>query len=191
VIDALSFRCTACGNCCRSLRVALTALDVRRLAEATSKSHEELVEWLAPDAVDMTGEPQSFVELSSGRRLMVLAQRDGACAQLGADDLCSVYAARPRDCQAYPFDLERTPDASGKRRLALLPLHDCDYAADGAQKQSALEHTDDARFRELARYQELVARWNRQAFHRRRLGKPVGSASAFLSFVLTADADAT
>lgn len=189
MVDALSFRCTACGNCCRALRVALTARDLQRLTEATGRSHDELVEWLAPEAVDMTGEPQSFVELPSGRRLMVLAQRRGACALLAADDRCSAYSARPRDCQAYPFDFERAPDASGKRRLALLPLHDCAYAEDGAQDPSALERTDDARHRELERYHELVAHWNRQAFHRRRLGKAGGTVAAFLAFALAAEAD--
>jgi Fe-S-cluster containining protein len=171
--------------------VALTALDLRRLAEATGKSHDELVEWLAPHEVDMAGEPQSFVELSSGRRLMVLAQRDGACTLLAADERCSAYAARPRDCQAYPFDFERAPDAPGKRRLGLLPLRDCAYADDGEQDPIALEQTDDARHRELLRYQGLVAHWNRQAFHRRRLGKPIGAASAFLAFALAAEADAS
>jgi Fe-S-cluster containining protein len=189
VVDAPSFRCTSCGNCCRTLRVAVTALDVQRLVEATGRAQVELIEWLAPDAVDMSGEPQSFVELSSGRRLMVLRQQSGACALLETDDSCSAYAARPRDCQAYPFDIERLPDASGKRRLALLPLDDCLYADDGSNERATLESTDDARYRELIRYQELVARWNRQAFHRRRLGKPVGTASAFLSFALSAEAD--
>jgi hypothetical protein len=70
-----------------------------------------------------------------------------------------------------------------------LPLNDCDYADDGAHDQRALELTDDARFRELACYQALVASWNRQAFHRRRLGKAVGSVAAFLSFVLAAQSD--
>ncbi len=187
MVDALSFRCTACGNCCRTLRVAVTALDVQRLTEATGMPQAELIEWLAPDAVDMSGEPQSFVELSSGRRLMVLRQQSGACTLLGADDSCSVYAARPRDCQAYPFDIERLPDASGRRRLALLPLDDCLYAEDGANHRADLERTEDARRRELVRYQELVAHWNRQAFHRRRLGKPAGTASAFLAFAAEAD----
>jgi Fe-S-cluster containining protein len=158
------------------------------LARATGIAPDQLVEWLAPDAVDMSGEPQSFVELSSGRRLMVLAQRSGACSLLATDDSCTAYSARPRDCQAYPFDLERSPDQSGKRRLGLLPLQDCRYADDGIGDRASLESTDDARFRELIRYQELVARWNRQAFHRRRLGKPVGQSSAFLAFALGQDA---
>jgi Fe-S-cluster containining protein len=162
---------------------------VQRLAVATGREQHELVEWLAPDVVDMSGEPQSFVDLSAGRRLMVLAQRGGACSLLGTDNRCSAYAARPRDCQAYPFDIARMSDASGKRHLALLPLDGCDYADDGAQDRDALEATDDARFRELERYQAQVARWNRLAWHRRRLGKPIGTATAFLEFMLTAEAD--
>jgi Fe-S-cluster containining protein len=154
------------------------------LARATGSAPDQLVEWLAPDAVDMSGEPQSFVELSSGRRLMVLAQRGGGCSLLAADDSCLAYSARPRDCQAYPFDVERSADASGKRRLSLLPLRDCRYAEDGVGDRASLESTDDARFRELVSYQHLVARWNRQAFHRRRLGKAVGAGSAFLAFAL-------
>lgn len=185
MVDALRFRCTQCGNCCKALRVAVTALDVQRLANATGKPALELVEWLAPDAVDMSGDPQSFVSLAEGRRLMVLAHVGGACLLLAGDNRCLAYDARPRDCQAYPFDVERAPDASGKRRLTLLTLEGCDSASDGAQDRASIELTDDARFAELTQYEALVARWNRLAWHRRRLGKPVGSAAAFLDFALT------
>src|SRR5690606_27050018 len=71
----LTFHCNGCGDCCRSLRIALTHHDLRRLAAGLGRSPASFVEWLAPDAVDMTGEPGSFVELRVGRRLMVLAQR--------------------------------------------------------------------------------------------------------------------
>jgi Fe-S-cluster containining protein len=185
VVEPLDFRCTACGNCCRSLRVAITAHDVQRLVAATGAALSELVDWLAPDEVDMTGEPESFVELSSGRRLLVLRQRAGACAQLGADNRCSVYAARPRDCRAYPFDLSRAPDDNGKRRLALLPLDGCEYAEDGAQSYDAITREDDARHAELVEFQARIAAWNRGAKHRRRLGKVIGQGEAFLAFVLT------
>jgi Fe-S-cluster containining protein len=160
--------------------VAVTALDVQRLAAATGKAASTLVEWLAPDAVDMSGEPESFVELSEGRRLMVLAQRDGACALLGGDDSCRAYAARPRDCRAYPFDFEPPPHpGSSKRRLALLPLDGCEFAEDGDNDADDLEAQDRLRFEELARYQAHVARWNRLAWHRRRLHQRVGGASDF------------
>ena len=181
-MDALSFRCTGCGNCCRALRVAVTASDVARLAAATARPPGELVEWLSPSAVDMTGEPDSFVELSAGRRLMVLAQSHGACRLLGEDDRCTVYAARPLDCQAFPFDFER--ERSQAVRLQLLPLSGCDHAQDGQQDSAALEAVDAQRWRELTSYQLQVASWNRLVKHRRRLGHRAGSAAEFLMFAL-------
>jgi Fe-S-cluster containining protein len=130
----------------------------------------------------MTGEPQSFVELSEGRRLMVLAQRDRACLLLGTGDRCTAYAARPRDCRAFPFDFERSSGAVG---LRLLPLIGCDHAHDGTNDLARLAAEDAERWRELEAYQAIIARWNRGAFHRRRLGRRAGSADAFLSFALT------
>jgi len=183
-ISPLAFRCTACGNCCRKLRVAVTALDVARLATATGAAPGSLVAWLAPDAVDMTGEPESFVELSEGRRLMTLRQRDDACQLLGADNRCGAYAARPRDCRTFPFDFVEPPSQAGPRRLTLLPLDDCDYALDGEQDAAALDADDRARWSELRDYQALVARWNRHAFHRRRLQRAIGNADRFLAFAL-------
>lgn len=181
-VTALTFRCTACGNCCRNLRVAVTGFDVARLVRATGSAPDELVAWLAPDAVDMTGEPDSFVELDQGRRLMVLRQRDSACHLLGADDHCRAYAARPRDCVAFPFAF--VPAPNNARRLTLLALDRCDYAIDGHNDVSAVDAADSARWTELHDYQALVRRWNRRAWHRRRLHKPLATASDFLAFIL-------
>jgi len=180
-VTPLTFRCTACGNCCRTLRVAVTGLDVARLAHATGSAPDQLVAWLAPDAVDMTGEPNSFVELDKGRRLMVLRQHDGACHLLGADNRCGAYAARPRDCFAFPFDF--TPAPGNARHLTLLPLDRCDYAADGQNDPASLDAADRVRWSELEQYQILVARWNRRAWHRRRLHKPLATAGDFLAFI--------
>lgn len=180
MVTPVTFRCTSCGNCCRDLRVAITARDVARLVKATGRAATELVDWLAPHEVDI--EPQSFVELSDGRRLMVLAQREGSCRLLGADDRCDAYAARPRDCRAFPFDFERAHD--GVRRLTLLPLGRCEYAEDGANDERQLATEDDARFRELSEYQARVASWNRSMWHRDRLRKRRRSASEFLDELL-------
>ncbi len=163
---------------------------MQRLAQTTGRAAPALVEWLAPDAVDMSGEPDGFVELSQGRRLMVLAQSNGACVLLAADDSCSAYAARPRDCQAYPFDFEEPAEASAKRHLTLLPLDACEYAEDGNNDPAALSAVDRLRFEELFRYRAQVARWNRLAFHRRRLRQPIGGADEFLRFALAAESDA-
>jgi Fe-S-cluster containining protein len=185
-MDPLSFRCTGCGNCCRTLRVAVTASDVTRLAAATGKPPSELVDWLAPDDVDMSGEPGSLVELAEGRRLMVLSHANAACRLLGADNRCVAYAARPLDCRAFPFDFVR-PHREAVR-LTLLPINDCDYARDGQQDASAIAAVDAQRWHELARYQSRVHQWNRLAKHRRRLGHRVGCAAQFLDFALGASA---
>jgi Fe-S-cluster containining protein len=182
---ALTFRCTSCGECCRSLRVAVTSFDVARLVSTSGRSAAELVTWLAPDEVDMTGEPQSFVELAEGRRLMVLAHANGACQLLGSDHRCSVYAARPRDCRAFPFRFEPDERERNVRRLSLLPLRGCDYASDGQQDVATLDAEDRARWQELERYQRVVAEWNRRAWHRRRLMKRLGRSAEFLGYALT------
>lgn len=181
-VTPLNFRCTACGNCCRKLRVAVTGLDVARLAAATGSPPSALVTWLAPDAVDMTGEPESFVELAEGRRLLVLAQRNGACQQLDIDNRCRAYGSRPRDCRSFPFDFVSEPATPRNvRRLVLMPLSDCEYATDGHNDEAALDADDRTRWSELRDYQAIVARWNRRAWHRRRLHHTVGQASEFLA----------
>lgn len=192
--SALTFRCTACGNCCRTLRVAVTAADVARLTAATGRAASDLVQWLSADEVDMTGEPQSFVELRVGRRLMVLAHAGQGCALLSAN-LCSAYAARPLDCRTFPFDFSGDVGAGGARSPALLALValrrrdsprplDCDYASDGQQDARELAEQDELRWRELSTFQSVVARWNRWAHHRRRLGYALGSSEEFLRFAL-------
>ena len=179
--DALRFRCTACGECCRRLRAAVTDRDLERLVRVTQKSAAELVEWLAPDTVDMTGEPESFVELAEGRRLMALKQRDGACVFLDADGRCSVHAARPLDCRQYPFDVIGAKTA---REIRLLPLADwCAFEKDGDNPRGEVLEADRSRWSELRAYQARLAAWNRLARHRRRLGHRPRDAREFLEFL--------
>jgi len=93
----LRFRCTACGNCCRDLRVPLTHADVKRLIDGTGRAAAEFVAWLPTAEVDLIGEPGSLVLLDhdAGHALMVLAQHAGACVFLGSDERCTAYSSRP------------------------------------------------------------------------------------------------
>jgi Fe-S-cluster containining protein len=164
------------------LRVSVTHRDVARLLGALGGSALRLVQWLAPDEVDMEGEPSSFVELRGGRRLMVLAQDAGACRFLDEQQRCSVYSARPADCQLFPFHLER--DKHGvARELTLLPFEGCDFERDGHNEATELVQSDATRWADLADYHVRVARWNRLARHRRRFGHPAGNAAEFLAFL--------
>lgn len=184
--EHLDFKCSGCGACCRGLRVVITHHDLARLVTAVGVDAGELLEFLAPDEVDMSGEPETFVELGSGRRLMVLAQREGACTLLGADNRCRAYAARPDDCRQFPFDLTRAPSGDGLA-LSLLALEGCDYErsapADVGAREREVVSGDDDRFRALAEYQTLVARWNRLAARRRRFGHRVGDQGDFLAYL--------
>jgi Fe-S-cluster containining protein len=184
--EHLHFHCSGCGACCCSLRVTLTHRDLTRLVAALGVAALELVEFLAPDAVDMTGEPETFVELGAGRRLLVLAQRDGACRLLDADDRCTAYLARPDDCRQFPFDVSETADGRALT-LALLPLEGCDYErappGDFDAREREIVEGDENRFRALAEYRALVARWNRLATRRRRFGHRVGDGADFIAYL--------
>jgi Fe-S-cluster containining protein len=178
----LAFRCNGCGDCCRAVRVAITHHDLLRLALGLARPPASFVAWLAPDEVDMTNEPGSFVELRAGRRLMVLAQSAGACHLLDPSQRCSAYAQRPLDCRLYPHDVDR--DATGAIvGLGRLDPNGCGDEAGPPASMDELGAIDEQRWRELGEYQSRVARWNRLARHRRRFRRPLGDAGEFIAFL--------
>ncbi len=177
----LTFRCTACGECCRRIRVVLTHHDLRRLSAGLGRPAETFVQWLSPDEVDMTGEPGSFVRLAVGRRLMVLAHGGGACQLLQPDQRCGAYAHRPLDCRLYPFHLERDEQARPQELTRLDPER-CGDNGEPTQLEP-LAALDAQRWQELREFQQRVLRWNQLASHRLRFRKPLGDEAAFLAFL--------
>ena len=180
----LRFRCTACGNCCRDLRVPLTQADLRRLVDATGLSAAAFVDWLPSEAVDLTGEPGSLVVLDRAERrvLMALAHRDGACRALGPDDRCTVYAARPASCRLYPF-APSFGRRGGLRRLRLLSGTECDSKRDGLNDPHALREADDRRWAEHRSTLAMILVWNRGQRRRAMLGHHLPGATEFLAFL--------
>ena len=180
----LRFRCTGCGNCCRSLRVPLTTTDVRRLVARTGLDAAQIVDWLPSAEVDLTGEPGSLVVLDHPERrvLMALAQLDGACRFLAADERCGVYDARPGNCRLYPFD-PSFGRRGGVRRLRLLSGSECDYARDGDNDPHQLREADLQRWAEHRTYLTQIETWNRLQRRRSLLGRRLQSAREFLEFL--------
>jgi Fe-S-cluster containining protein len=167
----LRFSCSNCGHCCRDLRVPLTLSDARNLPRSA-------LAWLSPDAVDMTGEPESFVELEEGRRLLALQQRGGACVFL-AEDRCTLYTQRPRACRLYPFDVS-LGRKHGIRRLKLLEPALCSGDTAGWTNPARLARQQRTHHDELEEHVAAVQRFNRKQRHRHRMGLPLLSAEHFL-----------
>jgi Fe-S-cluster containining protein len=130
----------------------------------------------------MDDEPEAFVMLRQGKRVMVLRHQRGRCRYLGKDDRCTIYAHRPLGCRIFPFD----PDFSSRgtlKRLALIEATECPYTLDGTTRVEALRALDDRHTAAQERYHQRVAEWNRIQRRRRRQQKAAQTAREFLEFL--------
>ncbi|MDJ0973801.1 MAG: YkgJ family cysteine cluster protein [Planctomycetota bacterium] len=87
--DGLTFRCTACGQCCTGEpgHVWVDTDEIRRLARARGLSVAQF--------------KKRFVR-RVGRRLSLREKQNGDCVML-ENGRCSVYDAKPLRCTTYPF----------------------------------------------------------------------------------------
>lgn len=178
----LKFRCTGCGNCCKEPILPLTDGDVERIAERTGAAPSDFVRFIDRNAIDMDDEPEAFVRLRQGKRVMVMRQGAGGCHFLGADDRCTIYAARPLGCRVFPFD--PTFGADGKlRRLKLIQAADCRYELDGDNDPRKIRELQERHETVTTRYHQRIAEWNREQTRRKRQGRAVQTAKKFLSFL--------
>lgn len=181
-LELARVRCTGCGDCCRELRVTLSFADLARLVRASGEPAEALVDWGSAEQVDISGEPSSLVLLPEGRRVLLLARRDGACRFLGDEDRCLVHAARPAVCRAYPLTAS-FGRKGGLARLRVLRGLDCPYELGESGDLGAVRRDHAALARELREHHALVGAWNRLQERRRRLGKRLGTARELFEWV--------
>ncbi len=101
--EAAVFDCDRCGICCEGRGgIVLAPSDIRRMA-----AHLEMTE-------------QTFLETWTelrGRLPSLIAGADGFCAFFQQGFGCSVHAARPDVCRAWPFFRGNLEDA-GSFRMA-------------------------------------------------------------------------
>jgi len=178
----LKFRCTGCGTCCREPLLPLTDADLRRLVRRTGDSLERMVKWVDRNGIDMDDEPEGFVMLRQGKRVMVLRHARRKCIYLGPDDRCTVYTSRPMGCRVFPLDAEFTRDGT-LRRLSVMPSVECPYELDGHNGLDAVRAVTDRYNRENDAFHARVADWNRGQRARKRAGKAAGTARQFLVFL--------
>jgi Fe-S-cluster containining protein len=169
----------------------VTGHDLVRLVRETALPVATIVEWLAPDEVDMTGEPESFVTVPAGRRLPVLAFRGDACRFLDPGSRCSVYAARPAACRTFPLEEETIEGPPGRRRLTLLEGAACEGAFDGPPDADGAHDRLERRQRELEAHVGTVTEWNRRQRRRRLAGRKPEPAGAFLELAIESTGSAS
>lgn|GEM_PF-1482196 len=173
----------------------VTRADVARLAAHTALAPRVFLDLLAPDEIDLSGEPESLAELCEGSRVAVLARPGGACVFLRTDsagsESCSVHAERPLSCRTYPFDRPgRDRPGQSRTPLGLHPEALCPpetghltVLEPGSPSAPAWAELVILRDRELYEHAEWLADFNRRQHRRRSLGKPRRSAEEFLQLL--------
>jgi Fe-S-cluster containining protein len=178
----LKFRCTGCGNCCKDPLLPLTDKDVLRITQRTGDDPQDFIIWVDRNGIDMDDEPEAFVRLRQGKRVMVMRHQGGGCRYLGQDDRCTIYGSRPLGCRIFPFDPSFTKQ--GKlRRLKLIQATDCQYELDGENDPDAIRELHQRHEAATSAYQARVAEWNKEQTRRARAGRAAQSAREFLSFL--------
>jgi Fe-S-cluster containining protein len=160
----------------------LTDSDIVRIVRHTGEPSHELVRWVDRNGIDMDDEPEAFVLLRQGKRVMVLRHEGGGCRYLGSDDRCTIYRHRPLGCRVFPFD-PTFSDKGKLRRLKLIPATDCKYELDGNNDVEKLRLLHARHLAATSAYQAKVATWNARQTERQRRGKKVENAADFLRFL--------
>jgi Fe-S-cluster containining protein len=182
----LKFRCTGCGNCCKEPLLPLTDGDVRRIIKRTGERPDQLIRWVTRHEIEMDDEPEAFVMLRQGRRVMVLRHERGGCHYLGKDNRCTIYSSRPLGCRVFPFDPKfyERGDRQGKlRRLTLIQATDCQYELDGHNDVDVIRDLYERHDAATVSYHQKVADWNRLQKRRARRGRPPQTSREYLTFL--------
>ena len=178
----LKFRCTQCGNCCKDPLLPLTDSDIKRITRHTGEPSSDLVRWVDRNGIDMDDEPEAFVMLRQGKRVMVLRHEGGGCRYLGSDDRCTIYGQRPLGCRVFPFDPSFTE--SGKlRRLKLIDATECKYELDGQNDIEKIRDLQQKHEHATRTYQAKVATWNARQTERKKRGRKPQTAADFFDFL--------
>jgi Fe-S-cluster containining protein len=153
-----------------------------RLATATESDPLTLVKFVRHSEIDMDHEPEGFVLLKQGRRVMVLKHVRGGCMYLDKENRCTVYEHRPLGCRVFPLD--PTFSKSGKLvRLTLIEASECPYELDGKQSINEMQSLNSRYDAATELYHAKIASWNRLQRRRKRQGHRLQGARQFLNFL--------
>jgi Fe-S-cluster containining protein len=78
--------CLQCANCCKNYSPRFKGPDIKRIAKYLGMKEGELIE--------------KYLRLDEDGDYVA---NTAPCPFLGADNYCSIYEARPSDCQRFPY----------------------------------------------------------------------------------------
>lgn len=78
--------CLKCANCCKTISPRFKPTDIARISKHLGMKQGELI-----DTYLRRDEDGDYVVKTT------------PCPFLGSDNYCSIYEARPRDCEKYPY----------------------------------------------------------------------------------------
>ena len=78
--------CLNCANCCKTISPRFKTPDIVRISKFLGMKQSEMIE--------------KYLRLDSDGDYVV---KKLPCPFLGTDSFCSIYEARPRDCEKYPY----------------------------------------------------------------------------------------
>ena len=117
----VKWRCTLCGQCCKSYLPLVLPHDVRVLQEALGRPMSTFITFYRTTEfdgpIDQSYEPQ-FFETIHGKLAMGLSRVDLPDGEVGCvflkNNLCTVHSSRPLVCRQYPFQPrdENIPDGA-------------------------------------------------------------------------------
>jgi len=160
----------------------MTDADLRRINERTGDAPADIVRFIDRSAIDMDDEPEAFLSLRQGKRVMILRHQGGGCRYLGDDNRCTIYGARPLGCRIFPFD-PTYDKKGGLRRLKLIQATECLYEMDGDNDPAVVQKLHQRYEAQNVAWRGKVKEWNRLQQARKRAGRAAQTSREFLAFL--------
>ncbi|HYL74823.1 MAG TPA: YkgJ family cysteine cluster protein [Bryobacteraceae bacterium] len=79
--------CTQCANCCRVTETGIDARDIERLSKFLGMTRDEFL--------------RDYTQRAADDNELILKRNENGCVFL-KDNLCTVYEARPQNCEKFP-----------------------------------------------------------------------------------------
>ena len=123
----LSFSCTRCGNCCTGSpgTVFVSPPEIEELATAVELDADAFI--------------QVYTRTLADGATSLRERSDGSCALYDPQKGCTVYGARPKQCQTFPFWRNVVASAAawdrearqcpGMNRGSIRPAHEIDQTS--------------------------------------------------------------